>query len=76
MASGAGVWVVLGVALAAAGCSSPCEEVAKLLRDCCAKGPPELRKGCEEDAQHLEKDGNSDACQSALDRGIYQRCER
>jgi hypothetical protein len=76
MASATGAWVALGLGLVLAGCSSPCEEVAKLLRDCCAKGPAELRARCEEDAQHLEDDGNSDACQSALDHGTYQRCSQ
>jgi hypothetical protein len=74
MARGKGAWVALGLALA--GCSSPCEEVATLLRECCAKGPSELRESCEKEAQHLDDDGNSDACQATLDKGTYQRCSR
>lgn len=74
MASRTGAWVVLGLGLILVGCSSPCEEVADLLRECCAKGPAELKQQCEAEAKHLEDDGNSDACQSELDAGNYERC--
>jgi hypothetical protein len=77
MVSRTGVWLPLisGLALFSTGCAdAPCEELAEQLRECCAKGPAELRAGCEAEAQRLEEDGNSDACQSALDDGVYARC--
>lgn len=60
--------------LATSCADAPCEELAQQMRECCLKGPAELRAGCEADAQRLEDDGNSDACQSALDEGVYARC--
>ena len=66
---------LVGFGLLCLGCSSsPCQTVADLLRECCAKGPAELRGSCEEEAKQLESDGNDEACQSALDRGLYERC--
>jgi hypothetical protein len=65
-----------GFGLLGLGCSSPCSEVAELLRECCAKGPAELRGSCEKEAEQLESDGNDEACQSALDRGHYERCAK
>lgn len=66
---------LVGFGLLGLGCSSsPCQTVAELLRECCAKGPAELRGSCEEEAKQLESDGNDEACQSALDRGLYERC--
>lgn len=78
MVSRTGGWLhgALALGLTCAGCSSPCEELAEQLRDCCAKGPAELRQSCEQYAQHLEDDGNSDACQAELDDGVYARCSR
>jgi hypothetical protein len=55
---------------------SSCDAVADQLRDCCARGPAELRTGCEAEAKRLEEDGNSDACDSALEEGTYARCEQ
>jgi hypothetical protein len=67
--------LLLGFGLGCMGCSGgQCEEIATLLRECCAKGPAELRVSCENEAQHLQNDGNADACQSALDAGVYARC--
>ena len=67
--------IAIGLALIGAGCSSDtCEVVAQQLRACCAKGPAELRQSCENDADRLEKDGNSSACQSMLDHNAYQGC--
>jgi hypothetical protein len=71
------VWALLvaGLGSTGLGCSgSPCEQVADLLRECCAKGPAELRQTCEAEAKRLEDDGNADACQMALDQGDYDRC--
>jgi len=34
------------------------------MRQCCAKGPAELRAGCEAEAQHIEDDGNAEACEN------------
>jgi hypothetical protein len=71
---GTGFNLLLCFGLTCLGCSSPCKEVAELLRECCAKGPAELRANCEDEAKHLEQDGNSSACESALSDGVYQRC--
>ena len=65
---------VLG--LLGAGCTSPCTDVAALLRQCCAKGPAELRQSCEAEARSLEEDGNSEACQAALDEHKLEGCRR
>jgi hypothetical protein len=53
----------------------PCDEVAELLRECCARGPAELRQGCEAEAKRLEEDGNTDACETALQRGGFRGCK-
>jgi hypothetical protein len=67
------------VALAApgAGCTGvdPCEDVAALLRKCCEKGPAEHKKACEARAAELEEDGNSEACDRALDEGEFAGCD-
>ena len=77
MASWTGRWrLLLGLGMVCVGCSSPCKAVADLLRECCAKGPAELRQGCETEAKHLDDKGNSDACQASLDAGVYARCAR
>jgi len=34
------------------------------MRQCCAKGPAELRAGCEAEARHIEDDGNAEACEN------------
>jgi hypothetical protein len=78
MVSRTGVWSLwaLGLGLLSASCSAPCKELAEQLRVCCANGPAELRQSCEAEAKHLEDDGNGDACESALDQGLYARCAR
>jgi hypothetical protein len=60
--------MVFGVSALCAGCGNDCDEVATLMRQCCAKGPAELRAECEADAQRIEDDGNADACESAKDK--------
>ncbi len=68
------LWVAV-LASAVVGCTgSPCADVADLLRQCCAKGPAELRQGCEAEAKKLEDDGNADACKATLERGSYEGC--
>jgi hypothetical protein len=64
---------VIWFGLACAACSTPCEEVAEHLRDCCAKGPAELRERCMAYARDLADDGNSDACQS-YDQSKLEQC--
>jgi hypothetical protein len=54
---------------------SSCDAVAKQLKKCCARGPAELRSNCEAQAQQLSDDGNSEACDTALEEGTYARCE-
>jgi len=72
---GVGIWIA-GLGWFCAGCGSDaCPEVAGLLRQCCAKGPAELREGCEAEAKRLEDDGNSDACQTILDEHQYEECK-
>jgi len=67
--------ITIGLALASAGCSNDtCGVVANQLRQCCAKGPAELRESCEKDATGLAQDGNSDACQAVLDDSAYEGC--
>jgi hypothetical protein len=69
------VWACwAGFGLACVGCSDPCAEVAEQLRECCARGPAELRQSCEAEAQRLEDDGNSEACEQTLDQGDYESC--
>jgi hypothetical protein len=56
----------MGVSSLCAGCSNnDCDEVASLMRQCCAKGPAELREECEAEAKRLEDDGNEAACKDA-----------
>ena len=57
-------------------CDDECGAVADQLRECCSRGPAELRKGCEAEAQRLEDDGNADACDTALEEGTYARCAK
>ena len=72
-----GVWAGLAVlGLASLGCSDSCSEVAALLRECCARGPAELRQSCEAEAKRLEDDGNSEACERALESGSFETCAR
>jgi hypothetical protein len=68
-----GVWLVVALGM---GCSdgAPCEELAQQMRECCAKGPAELRASCDAEAQRLADDGDSDACETALHDGVYARC--
>ena len=67
--------VILGLALAGLACSTPCEDVAVRLRECCAKGPAELREGCMAYAKRLADDGNSDACEGP-DVAKLEQCAR
>ena len=70
-----GWWsILMGFGLISLGCSSPCDEVASQLRQCCAAGPEDLRAGCEAEARRLEEDGNDEACESALDSRLFERC--
>lgn len=57
--------VLFGAGLLCTACGNDCSEVAELMRQCCAKGPAELRDACEAEAQQLEDDGNADACEDA-----------
>jgi len=58
------------------GCSEdPCEEVSLRLHACCDKGPAELRDACEASAAKLASDGNSEACDEALERDDLSECE-
>ncbi|HET7539442.1 MAG TPA: hypothetical protein VFK05_06200 [Polyangiaceae bacterium] len=67
-------WAVLfGVSASCVGCGGACDEVADLMRQCCAKGPAELRAECEAEAQRLEDDGNGEACENA--KGKYAECK-
>jgi len=61
--------------LAGSGCHDACQQLAAQLRDCCAKGPAELRAHCEAEAKKLEDDGSSKACQSAADQGRFEGCQ-
>ena len=65
---------MLALALACGGCGNACEEVAERLRECCARGPVELREECQAEAQRLEEDGNSDACE-AFDLNAFNGCK-
>jgi hypothetical protein len=57
------------------GCSNtPCDEVARTLRECCKEGPVELENACEERAAGLEDRGNEEACDAALERGDFAEC--
>ena len=38
------------------------------MRQCCAKGPAELRVECEAEAKRLEDDGNAEACENVKDK--------
>lgn len=60
------VWlgIVIGLGALCGGCGNDCSEVADLMRQCCAKGPAELRQACEAEAQRLEDDGNGEACKN------------
>jgi hypothetical protein len=69
-----GVWVgvALCFGLSCVACSSPCADVADQLRECCARGPSELRASCLEYAEQLEDDGNSEACESMNENELEQ----
>ena len=60
-----------------AGCTGgdPCEDVAALLRKCCEKGPAEHKAACEKRAAELEENGNSEACDRALNEGEFAGCD-
>jgi hypothetical protein len=57
--------MLIGVSAFCTACGNDCSEVADLMRQCCAKGPAELRNACEAEAQKVEDDGNADACEAA-----------
>jgi hypothetical protein len=61
------VWlgVLVGVSALCGGCGNECSEVADLMRQCCAKGPEELRAECEAAANRVEDDPNPEACEEA-----------
>jgi len=61
--------------IALTGCNDACEEVAASLRQCCARGPAELREACEAHADALEQDGNAEACADAAAQGDFAGCE-
>jgi hypothetical protein len=67
-------WLAALFVTCAACDDSSCEAVANQLRECCAKGPAELRADCESEAKRLEQDGNADACDTAIDVGAFARC--
>ena len=54
---------LFGLSLLCGGCGNECSEVADLIRQCCAKGPAELRAACEARAQRVEDDPNPAACE-------------
>lgn len=64
------VWlgIVIGLGALCGGCGNDCSEVADLMRQCCAKGPAELRQACEAEAQRLEDDGNGEACKNVKNK--------
>jgi len=64
---------VFGASALCAGCGNDCDEVADLMRQCCAKGPAELRAECEVEAKRLEEDGNGEACDDA--KGQFAGCK-
>ena len=75
-----GRWVGWSFSLAAlfvtcVACGNDCDAVADQLRECCARGPAELRKGCEAEAASLEENGNAEACDTALEEGTYAQCQ-
>lgn len=65
--------VLFGVSALCVGCGNDCDEVASLMRQCCAKGPAELRAECELEAKRLEDDGNSEACENV--KGKFAGCQ-
>ena len=46
-----------------------------MLRKCCDKGPVENQEVCEARASDLEGNGNSDACDQALQEGDFAGCD-
>jgi hypothetical protein len=65
--------MLFGGALCVA-CGNDCDEVAELMRQCCAKGPAELRAECEAEAKRLEDDGDSESCENV--KGKLVGCMR
>lgn len=66
---------LLALGLCCAACDDPCAELADQLRECCARGPAELRQSCEAEAEALQDDGNTDACEDALERRLFAECQ-
>ena len=56
--------MLFGVGALCVGCGNDCDEVADLIRECCAKGPPELRAECEAEAKRVEEDPDANACEN------------
>jgi hypothetical protein len=73
-----GAWAALAVlSLLCGACDDDaCDAVAVQLRGCCNAGPPELKAGCVKEAEMLEEDGNTEACEVDLDEGTFARCGR
>lgn len=71
-----GFWILPLALTVCCGCAGgeACAEVAGLLRQCCAKGAPELRANCERAAQNVEESGDGDKCERALETDEYGRC--
>lgn len=65
--------MLVGVSAFCAGCGNDCDEVANSMRQCCAKGPAELRADCEAEAQRIENDGNAEACENV--KSQYAECK-
>ena len=73
-----GAWALIAVisVLCGACTDDSCDEIAAELRECCDKGPPELKTGCMKEAAKLEEDGNTEACEADLEEGNFARCGR
>ena len=71
-------WAALAVISGLCGAcgNDACDAVAAELRACCNEGPPELKAGCVKEAERLEEDGNTEACEAELDEGTFARCRR
>jgi hypothetical protein len=70
-----GLALALSISILCGACDDDvCDQIALQLRECCKKGPAELRDGCEDEADMLESDGNEEACEVDLDRGTFARC--
>ena len=69
--------LALSISVLCGACSDDaCTQIAAQLRQCCNEGPPELRGSCIDQAEALEDDGNTEACERDLERGAFARCEQ